>query len=422
MPLRLVLLLGLVLLMGPFCRAQSTLFSQDFNGSTVVSDYQSASPNSGQFTLIGAGGAGTLVTIENGQLKMDRTANANSGRFIRQSDFPGPPLSLYIQFKISGSSTGNNNGAVDFNVGSISGTSPVTPQADIHSRIGFAAGGGGWQLRNIGGSNDGQVITGSVQITWVINKAGRTLSYLTPGGGTATVSDSRADVWVDSRLAFDELAAVTASQNLTQLKFYFDAGQGVLFLDDLLIRDVAGSLPVELTDFRAQPSDDGTVTLLWETASEHDSRYFAVERSADLRDFTEIARREAAGASRQIIRYACTDARPLPGLNYYRLRQVDRDGTEQVFRPVSVTVRSGEGEASLFPNPSSQQEITLTVESAADAVATVFTSTGEPVPCSTTVETPFSLRLRPLRVLPPGTYFVRLQGAERQHTLRWVVE
>lgn len=419
---RLTLLLLLACLRSPSGRAQTTLFNQDFNGSTNVGDYQSAAPDIGQFTLIGAGGAGTVVSIENGQLKMDRTANANSGRFIRQSNFSGPPQSLYIQFKISGSSTGSNSGAIDFSVGTFSGTSPVTPTADIHSRIGFATGGGGWQLRNIGVSNDGQVITSPVQITWVINKAGRTLTYVSPDGGTSTVSDGKADAWIDGRLAFNEITSPTSSQNLSQLKFYFDAGQGILFLDDLLIRDVAGSLPVELTAFRAEPGDDGTVTLRWATAREVASRYFAVERSADLRSFAEIARREAAGTATEPRQYEATDPRPLRGTNYYRLRQVDADGREQVFRPVSVAVKRAEGLGLPYPNPSAAQELWLDVDDAQTAQVSLLTFSGKPVPCTATPELGSSLHVRPDAPLPPGLYFVRLQTTDGQRLVRWVVE
>ncbi len=402
-------------------QAQTTLFSQDFNGSTTVSDYQSASPNNGQFTLIGAGGPGTTVSIESGQLKMDRSAAGNSGRFIRQASFPGPPTSLYVQFRISGSSVGNNNGAVDFNVGTISGTGTVTPNADVHSKIGIAIGGGGWQLRNIGGTtNDGQVITSSAQITWVINKTGGVLSYVPPSGGTSTVADGRADVWVDSRLAFDEIAAVTASQNLAQFKFVFDAGQGVLFIDDLLIRDVSGSLPVELISFRVSPTETGTVRIQWATAREVASRYFAVERSADALDYAEIARRTAAGTTLEPQRYEVLDAEPLPGTGYYRLRQVDFDGTDYLTRPQASNRKAPEGALSVFPNPSDGASATLHFADADRAEVRLFDATGRNFPCRFVAETSEFGRIFSDAALAPGLYLLRVQTPGGLHTLRWV--
>lgn len=400
--------------------AQTTLFSQDFNGSSTVADFQSPTPNTGQFTLIGAGGPGTTVSIESGQLKMDRSAAGNSGRFIRQASFPGPPTSLYVQFRISGSSVGSNAGAVDFNIGTISGTGSVTPSADVHSRIGLAIGGGGWQVRQIGGSTDGQVITGSTQITWVINKTGGALSYVPPGGGTSTVADGRADVWVDSRLAFDEITAVTSSQNLAQFKFIFDAGQGVLFIDDLLIRDVSGSLPVELTSFRVSPTETGAVRIQWATAREVASRYFAVERSADALDYAEIARRAAAGTTLEPQRYEVLDTEPLPGTGYYRLRQVDLDGTDHLTRPQASHRKTPEGALSVFPNPSDGASATLHFANADRAEVRLFDATGRNFPCRFEAETSQSGRVFTDAALAPGLYLLRVQTPGGIHTLRWL--
>jgi hypothetical protein len=399
--------------------AQTTLFSQDFNGSTVLTDYESPSPGIGQFTLVGAGGPGTTVSIEGGQLKMDRVSG-NSGRFIRRADFPGPPLSLYVQFKISGTTSGSQTSAATFYIGQFSDNSPVAPAGEVHSRLAFTITGGGWQLREVGGSNDGQVITTPTQITWVINRAGRTLSYVSPGGGTSTVGDGKADVWVEGRLAFNEIGAVTASQNLTQLKFYFINGTGTLFFDDFLIRDVSGSLPVELTAFRAESSDDGTVTLRWATAQERNSRYFAVERSADLRAFTEIVRLAAAGTATEARQYEATDPRPRRGTNYYRLRQVDFDGREQTFRPVAVAVRRPETAPLVYPNPSDGWELWLDVNGAAEV--SLFDFSGKRIAALVTTEAGSLLRLRPALPLPSGVYFVQLTLPDGPRLVRWVVE
>ena len=402
-------------------RSQTTLFSQDFNGSSNLGDYESASPGIGQFTLVGAGGAGTTVSIEGGQLKLDRISG-NSGRFIRRVDFPGPPQSLYIQFKISGTTSGNQTSAATFWIGQFSDNGAVVPTGEVHSRLAFNITGGGWQLREVGGSNDGQVITTPTQITWVINKAGRTLSYVSPDGGTSTVSDGKADVWVEGRLAFNEINAVTASQNLTQLKFYFINGTGAFFLDDLLIRDVSGSLPVELTAFRAEPADDGTVTLRWATARERNSRYFAVERSVDLRNFAEIVRLSAAGNAAEARQYEATDPRPLRGTNYYRLRQVDFDGREETFRPVAVSVKRPESTSLAFPNPSDGRELWLDLSDASADDILLSDFSGKRIAATATTEPGSPLRLRPDVPLPPGLYFVKIQTPDGQRFVRWVVE
>lgn len=97
----------------------------------------------------------------------------------------------------------------------------------------------------------------------------------------------------------------------------------------------AGVLPVVFADFTARPAD-GTVRLDWTTATELDNDYFQVERSANGYDFTPLGKVSGSGDSETFLQYDFTDRSPLSGAAYYRLRQVDYDGTESFSRIVSV--------------------------------------------------------------------------------------
>ena len=109
-------------------------------------------------------------------------------------------------------------------------------------------------------------------------------------------------------------------------------------------------LPVVLTRFMAEAEPAG-VRVAWATASELRSAYFAVERSADGRMFGEIGRVAAAGTSAQAHAYALLDVPPPAGVAYYRLRQVDTDGSVQ-YSPVRAVVwRRGPDGPRVFPNP-----------------------------------------------------------------------
>jgi hypothetical protein len=88
------------------------------------------------------------------------------------------------------------------------------------------------------------------------------------------------------------------------------------------------SLPVEWLEFQAEALG-GQVRLDWATASEENSAFFAVERSADGQAFGEIGRLAAAGSSSSPRSYQHWDADPLPGRSYYRLRATDQDGSFQ---------------------------------------------------------------------------------------------
>ncbi len=112
-------------------------------------------------------------------------------------------------------------------------------------------------------------------------------------------------------------------------------------------------LPIELTSFNA--TCDGRSTLVeWTTATEKNNDYFSIERSDDAINFTEIARVAGAGNSIDPIDYAYTDYGTHGGDNYYRLVQVDYDGTRTVSEIVVANcVESAEGtpEVMAFPNP-----------------------------------------------------------------------
>ena len=87
----------------------------------------------------------------------------------------------------------------------------------------------------------------------------------------------------------------------------------------------ANPLPVELAAFTARRAGPA-VTCTWATASERNSRDFAVERSADGQAFETLGTVAAAGNSSSTSVYAFRDQQALPGRAYYRLRQTDLDG------------------------------------------------------------------------------------------------
>lgn len=121
----------------------------------------------------------------------------------------------------------------------------------------------------------------------------------------------------------------------------------------LTVRNVCldAVLPIELLDFSAFPKEK-SVLLEWETISEIDNDYMAVERSADADKFVEIGRLAGAGNSSSNIRYELEDTAPLTGINYYRLRQVDFDGTTSYSQIVAVNFK-GQTTAppiALYPN------------------------------------------------------------------------
>jgi hypothetical protein len=111
-----------------------------------------------------------------------------------------------------------------------------------------------------------------------------------------------------------------------------------------------GTLPVELVDFEAEVQD-GTVVLMWETASETNNSHFSVERSVDGEHF-ELMRTVPSDNPVSGMLYSTLDPAPFYGVSWYRLSQTDQDGTVQVLETVAVlNEHLAENRFKVFPNP-----------------------------------------------------------------------
>lgn len=103
------------------------------------------------------------------------------------------------------------------------------------------------------------------------------------------------------------------------------------WLDNIqLIEVLPIALPVELISFEGF-NQGGTNLLKWKTGSEYNSGYFYLDRSVDGDVWEEIAVVGAAGNSTEELEYQFRDVDFEDGINYYRLTQVDIDGTEEWF-------------------------------------------------------------------------------------------
>ncbi len=98
-------------------------------------------------------------------------------------------------------------------------------------------------------------------------------------------------------------------------------------------------LPVELLSFKAKAIGK-RVKLDWVTASEIDNNRFEIHRTTDGRDFTYIGERKSLGSGSQTRSYTLFDEKPLTGLQFYRLTEVDNSGLEKTHPMVAVNISS----------------------------------------------------------------------------------
>jgi Secretion system C-terminal sorting domain len=109
-------------------------------------------------------------------------------------------------------------------------------------------------------------------------------------------------------------------------------------------------LPVELTNINAKADiPHEHVDVNWQTATELQSAYFAIERQdKTTHQFEEIGRINGAGNSSKTLNYTFIDEKPVYGVSYYRLRLADIDGKTTYSKAVSVSYKGG-AKVKVFP-------------------------------------------------------------------------
>jgi hypothetical protein len=129
-------------------------------------------------------------------------------------------------------------------------------------------------------------------------------------------------------------------------------------------------LPVNLVRFAATAGGD-SVTLNWQTASEQNNLGFWVERSIDGRSFKSTTLVPGHGTTWLEHRYQVREATPALPRIWYRLRQVDLDGSER-YSPV-VCLMLPQAALGVYPSPAHEQ---ATVSAGAGQLASLYDSTG----------------------------------------------
>ncbi len=114
--------------------------------------------------------------------------------------------------------------------------------------------------------------------------------------------------------------------------------------------NVLTPLPIELLNFDAQPNQKRTVDLTWATSTEINSDYFVAQKSKDIENWEDVCFVEAAGNSTTEFNYACEDNSPNLGTNYYRLKQVDKNGVFK-YSETRVVRFDASQDIAIYPNP-----------------------------------------------------------------------
>lgn len=213
-------------------------------------------------------------------------------------------------------------------------------------------------------------------------------------------------------------SAGTETMNLTglvlgttyYLRVYdYSAGAG----DNFTIAVSGTALPVTVSSFTGRT--EGSVNILqWSTATETNNKGFELQRSADGRNFTSfatIATKAENGNSASALNYQYSDVRPLSGTNYYRLKQIDKDGKFNYSDIVTLKSKATDIRiSSVYPNPS-RNELNLVIASPTLEKATIVVTdlTGKVIlQRATQLVAGDTQELLNVQSLSAGTYMVKI--------------
>ena len=150
------------------------------------------------------------------------------------------------------------------------------------------------------------------------------------------------------------------------------------------VGDSNNPIPVELTSFVAT-SDGKSITLKWVTATETNNRGWDIERSENtglMDSWLKVGFVEGIGNSTQSNSYNFRDAELKSTTYYYRLKQIDFDGTSTYSEIVEVEFGAPDhfSLAQNYPNPFNPETvIEFQIPSNSMVNISVYNSLGEKV-------------------------------------------
>jgi len=165
-----------------------------------------------------------------------------------------------------------------------------------------------------------------------------------------------------------------------------------------------GSLPVELINFSAT-YDTKVVTLSWVTASEINNDKFEIEKSKDGIEYEVVGTILGNGNSNTIQEYSFEDNNTESGITYYRLAQIDFDGSISYSEIITISIQE-KLEVKLYPNPvKTGEQLNLTLNRDGEKTIEVYDISGKLLRRLKTFDNYYLLNTNNLR---RGMYLIRI--------------
>lgn len=251
----------------------------------------------------------------------------------------------------------------------------------------------------------------------------QSFSYYTTDGGTSeflaydednsgVVDGAESTILTETFTRFTRVVAASGNNLVLTVCAHMNSGSEEWAIDAI---EVSSAMPVELSRFNVRAMKGGAM-LNWETATETDNEYFAIERSTNGLDFEEIDQVIGQGTSFEAYQYEYFDAELPDSRNvYYRLVQMDYDGTFSISQVKVISNTLKNGQLRLTPNPASNAvEIDLTSAIQGDIEIQLFDIKGQLV--QSNLISGDDKRVIDISQIPQGQYILKAQS----ETYSWI--
>lgn len=409
--------------------AQTNYMEQNFSGG---GPFVNANPDAGQFShLITTNAASSKFEFGPGYMDMTRLAATNGGlvRAVRAVPFSPNPETLYVQITFSVEEiTGADQNALYFYSGeNFSGTnSTFPPNANLFSRftIDFLA--SSFVIHDIQTNKKSSPLPlmTPVTITWVLNNASDGHIYRKPESSANPdykVMPGKYDLWVNETLLVDEASAYPGSSaysvnKLSNFEIRFWTGVGRVRFTSLRIRDVAGILPLYLTDLNVR-KDEEKALISWTTQRQDDRDLFMVKKSKDKISYQLLY---TTAVKKGKSSYAVYDQQPGKGPVFYKVEQIDYRGN-LIDQKETLFKSDTNAAAFIFPNPSLPELIKIKNSGNGFELLRIYNVRGEAVDFKAGMLNDLT-EVQPCRKMQSGLYILFFVQNGKTGFLRFLVE
>jgi len=181
-----------------------------------------------------------------------------------------------------------------------------------------------------------------------------TISQAAAGYIYFDITSAVSDIPTDSMLTLKVTATTDVYSSFRSRNFGTDILRPKIIYE-YTAQTTTNPLPVELVYFKGDTKRD-IINLSWETVSEKNNDYFEIERSENARTFEAVAKISGRKTTGSVNKYSYEDRDAVStdnSLFYYRLKQVDLDGTSTFSSIIALALPKTDKVFSVGPNPTS---------------------------------------------------------------------